>query len=440
MAEFRIDCFHNEFLAAGGTVMNAVVTVAATDTGSGSVAGVGAPSAGAPGEGLDVAAPTGSDRAELIIVDASGSMAGRRLREVKAATATAIDCLPDGVRFGVISGNHVARVAFPAEPPLAVSSPSTRKDAKEVTGRFEAGGGTAMGSWIQLAAQVLRAERGIKHAILLTDGRNESEDPSVLDAVLDGTEGEFQCDCRGVGADWEVADLRRIATHLMGTYDIVADPAGLAADFASMMKQSLGRQVADVTLRVWNPQGAQLTVFKQMEPLLIDLTSTRTDTGPQTGEYATGSWGDESRDYYLSVRVPPGEVDDEMLAARVTLLVGGEAAGQALVTAIWTEDTAKSTKINRRVAEALGETELADVIQQGIDAHRAGDIASATDRFGQAVRLATETGNADAVGRLARVVDIDDPTTGRVRPKQKVDDVDVMIIETRSTRMTRTKR
>jgi hypothetical protein len=421
-----MEVFQNEFLPEGADVMHAVLTVTASAT--------GASQPGGGGESVP------SARAEMIVVDTSGSMSGRKLREVKAATAAAIDCLPDGVSFGIIAGNHRAEVAYPPAPPLAVSSPETREAAKRAVKKFEAHGGTAMGAWVHLAAHVLREQPGIKHAILLTDGKNESEDPGVLDGILAEVEGQFQCDCRGVGTDWEVSDLRKIATALSGSYDIVADASGLSGDFASMMEASLRKQVAEVSLRVWTPQGAEVVTFKQMEPIILDLSATRTASGPLTGDYVTGSWGDESRDYFLSVRVPAGAVDDEMLAARVTLLVGGEATSQALVRTVWTDDTDKSTRIDRRVAGAMGETELADVIQEGIDAHRAGDIEAATDRWGRAVRLATESGNEEAVDRLAKVVEIEDAATGRVRPRPKVEDVDVMIVETRSTRTSRTNR
>jgi len=51
-----------------------------------------------------------------------------------------------------------------------------------------------------------------------------------------------------------VDDLRTVATTLLGTYDIVADPADLSADFADMMNEALSKQVAEVTLRVWTPR------------------------------------------------------------------------------------------------------------------------------------------------------------------------------------------
>ncbi|MFZ0249131.1 MAG: VWA domain-containing protein [Acidimicrobiales bacterium] len=417
MPEFQIESFQNEFLPQGGQVMHAVVTVCASGTGA----------ASGPAQH--------EERTELLIVDTSGSMNGKKLRSAKAATAAAIDCIPTGVRFGVITGNHEATLAVA----LDVSTPESRQRAKEAVKQFEAGGGTAIGSWIRLAATVLAQSPGIRHAILLTDGKNESEDPWILDEALAEAEGALQCDCRGVGDSWDVGELRKVATALRGDYDIVATPEGLEADFSGLMRASLLRQVAEVSLRVWTPQGAEVVALKQMDPPL-DLTGSRAVVGPLVGDYTTGSWGDECRDYYLSVRVPPGEVDDKMLAARVTLVVGDEPAGQALVTVEWTDDVAKSTRMNKRVAEAIGEGELADVIQEGVDAYHAGDVETATNRFGRAVRLANDSGNDEAMERLSKLVEIDDPVTGRVRPKAKVEKVDVMTLETRSTRTSRTSR
>ena len=422
MAEFQINAFHNEFLPRGARTVHALVTVTASGTGS-----VDAP-AGA-GAGAD-------ERSELLIVDTSGSMNGKKLRSVKEATAAAIDCIPDGVRFGIITGNHRAEVAYPPTSPLATSSPESRNAAKQAVTKFEAGGGTAIGSWIWLVPRVLSDATGIRHAILLTDGKNESEDPAVFEECLRGAEGVFQCDCRGVGADWDVKELQQVATTLLGDLDIVAQPSGLAEDFTNMMRQSLRKQVAEVALRVWTPQGAAVVALKQTEPPL-DLSGGRVDAGPLAGDYATGSWGDEERDFYLSVALPAGEVDDEMLAARVTLMVGGEPAGQSLVPVIWTDDAAKSTQMNKKVADAMGQRDLADAIQEGIDAHRDGDVSTATDRFGKAVRMANESGNDAVIERISKLVEIEDPITGRVRPKAKVEDVDLLTLETRSTRTSR---
>ena len=367
-------------------------------------------------------------------------MKGAKLAAAKVAAAAAIDCLPDGVRFAVLAGNHEAQVVYPASWPLTAATTTSREEAKDALRRLDARGGTAIGSWIALTTQLLRGETGIRHAILLTDGKNESESRHELDRVLAQAEGVFQCDCRGVGSDFEVAELMTIANALLGTQDIVPDPADLRADFASMMQTSLSKQVGAVTLRVWTPQGGHVVVLKQMEPV-VDLSGARVEVSALVGEYPTGPWGDESRDYHLSVRVPPGEmVDEKMAAARVTLVVDGEPAGQTPVLATWTDDVALSTRFNRRVAEVMNQTVLADAIQRGVDALRANDTKTATDELGLAVQLAHESDNSEVIERLSKLVDVEDPATGRVRPKAKVEQVDVMIAESRSVRTERTGR
>jgi hypothetical protein len=81
--------------------------------------------------------------------------------------------------------------------------------------------------------------------------------------------------------------------------------------------------------------------------------------------------------------------------------------------------------------------ELAQSIQEGLQARRDDDEAEATLRLGRAVQLASQSGN-DAVGRLlARVVEVVDTETGIVRMKQDVDASDEMALDTRSTRSVR---
>ena len=62
-----------------------------------------------------------------------------------------------------------------------------------------------------------------RHAILLTDGENNEPAP-VLDEAIARATGYYQCDCRGVGVDWKVEEIRRIAQALLGTVDIIPSP------------------------------------------------------------------------------------------------------------------------------------------------------------------------------------------------------------------------
>ncbi|MFF3558858.1 VWA domain-containing protein [Streptomyces sp. NPDC002574] len=439
--QFSVDIYQNEFLPEGGREVNAIVTV--TSTGGGTSGGLPLASqapADLPG--------TRPGAAVVIMVDCSGSMdyPPTKMRSARDATAAAIDTIRDGVAFAVVAGTHQAKEVYPADGGLAVADPTTRHQAKQALRRLSAGGGTAIGTWLRLADRLLStADVSIRHGILLTDGRNEHEKPEDLRAALDACAGRFTCDARGVGTDWEVKELTGIASALLGTVDIVADPSGLEADFRQMMEAAMGKEVADVVLRVWTPQGAEIQYVKQVAPTVEDLTARRAEAGPRAGDYPTGSWGDESRDYHVNVVVPTAGVGQEMLAARISLVQPQpdgtpQVLGQGLVRAVWTDDMVASTRINPQVAHYTGQAELAQVIQQGLEARKQGDFDSATAKLGRAVQLASASGNEDTAKLLAKVVDVVDAVTGTVRLKARVADADEMTLETRSTKTVRVKK
>jgi hypothetical protein len=425
MSDFTVDIAQNEYLPEGGDDVNAIVTVTSPDTG--------------------LAAPAGNTGgAEIIIIDCSGSMRSPRtkIEQARAATAAAVDVIRDGVAFAVIAGTEKAVPIFPLDYGLAIADDQTRYLAKQAVSGVLPRGGTAIGQWLRLASTMFATHPAeLRHAILLTDGQNAHETPQQLDEAIALCEGVFSCDCRGVGTDWEVSELRRISSALLGTVDIVPEPEGLAADFATMMENAMGKQVADVSLRVWTPQHAAVRFMKQVAPTVEDLTGRRSQTGPQAGDYPTGAWGaGESRDYHLCVRVTPAAVGQEMLAARVSLVVGPDVVGQGLVRALWTDDEALSTRINPNVAHYTGQAELAQAIQEGLEARKRGDEDTATAKLGRAVALAEQSGNDDTAKLLAKVVDVVDAASGTVHLKKKVDDVDEMALDTRSTKTVRTKK
>ncbi|PYC74037.1 hypothetical protein C7C46_24850 [Streptomyces tateyamensis] len=438
LPRFTADIFQNEYLAEGAREVNAIVTVTATGGGT---------TGGRPlGLGADAGPGAGQQPAVVIMVDCSGSMdyPPTKMRNARDATAVAIDSIRDGAAFAVVAGTHEAREVYPGAGELAVASPSTREAAKQSLRKLTAGGGTAIGTWLALADTLFlsRADIAIRQGILLTDGRNEHEKPEDLQRTLERVSGHFTADCRGVGTDWEVAELRRIASAMLGTADIVAEPSGLAEDFRSMMTTAMGKQVADVALRVWTPANAAVKFVKQVAPDLEDLTERRSEAGPRAGDYPTGSWGDESRDYHVCVEVPAASVGNEMLAARISLVLpqadgSTEVLAQGLVKAVWTDDLASSTRISPQVAHYTGQAELANAIQEGLEARRAGDLDTATAKLGAAVRLAHESGNEGTFKLLQGVVEVQDVKQGTVRIRQNVTEADSMTLETRSTKTVR---
>jgi hypothetical protein len=428
MTGFSAQVFQNEFLPPGSSEVHAVVTVTST----------GGPGSSGAGTG---------EAAVVIAIDTSGSMEGSRIREARRAVAAALEEIRDGVWFAVVAGYDKAHIVFPRpETPgnnqgMVRADAATRSAAQELVRQLQAKGGTAISTWLDAAGALLQAKPGaIHHAIVVTDGKNESEPPGSLHGALQRWRGVYTADCRGVGQNWVVEELRLVASALLGTVDIIPEPHEMAAEFQALMAKAMGKAVASVELRVWVPQHAELMFVKQVAPDVADLTaSAQPGPNPLTRDFPTGSWGAEERDYQVAVRVKAGNVGDEMLAARVSLVIDDQPVSQGLVKAIWSQDERLTARINPEVAHYTGQVELAQAITEGLAAREAGDVDTATARLGRAVQLAAEAGNEGTTRLLAKVVDIENSETGTVRLKRNVEQLDVMTLDTRSTKTARVR-
>ena len=342
---FKVEAFQNRFLSPGQSRIDAILQV---------TAGPGTASKGGP----------------LVlgfIVDKSGSMNGTRIDSVKRAVWQAISMLDARSWFFV--------VVFDATAQLVVkglqATDANKAAAGSALGAIQAGGGTAMSTGLELARQVFSAAPdAIRQAVFLTDGKNESEHAGSVQAELKRCVGTFQCDCWGVGTDWRVGEVQGIARALLGKASLIPEPAGIEAAFRGAMEKASSKSVKDVRLRLWAPAGAEVVFVKQVNPTIDDLTASAKVVSPQVKEYNTGAWGPgESRDFQVAVKVKPGNVNDEMLAARpsIVFLEAGPSGWveqetklpEARLFANWTQDDALSSRIDRHVAHYSGQDDLA---------------------------------------------------------------------------------
>ena len=418
--QFKVEAFHNPYLPPDTRRVDAIVTVNAQD------------------DGTMTRGRAGRTSTEALILDVSGSMQGERLISVKNAARKAIELLDEDTLFFVIAFNHEAGLVYP----LTRATPTNKHTAAEAVKRLVAGGSTRLSSGLALARQEFgKAPNTIRHALFLTDGKNAPEDEAQLQTALYQSEGMFQCDCRGVGTDWQPSQLRAIAQKLLGSAQIIPDPKGLEDDFRATLQNALSRGVGDVRLRLWTPKTARVMTCKQMSPDIIDLTARGTQIDAQTYEYPTGAWGSESRDYYAAIEIEPGTPGDEMLTCRASIIYsdnGNEVkSAPAMVLATWTEDEGLSARIEPQVAHYTGQEELAETIRLGLEARSRGDAREATARLGRAVQLAHDSGNSETTRRLQKVVDVVDAESGTVRLKAGVHKADEMDLDLMSTRTRR---
>ncbi|GAA3475123.1 vWA domain-containing protein [Nonomuraea roseola] len=412
MSDFTLQVDQHKYLPLGGREVHAILTVTGT-----------------------VAQAPPTEAAEVIIIDTSGSMTGGKIREARQAAKAAVDALREGVEFAVIAGDTSARMVYPRGRKLAKVGQSTRDNAKKAIDSLDANGGTSIGQWLLLACDLLESRPGaIRHALLMTDGQN-NEGEDAFARALKKCEGRFVCDSLGVGDDWVPDELRKVSNALLGAFDFVRDQKDLAEFFTRITEASMGKTVAELALRVWIPKDATLKYIRQVSPTLLDLSGKRTPFNPLTGDYPTGSWGAEEREYHLCVEVPTAAPGQEIRAAWVKLVRPdtGDVHASGNVLAHWTEDLALSTRINRKVAHYTGQAELHELIQEGLSARAAGDTATATARLAKAKQLADSSGREDTARLLEKVVEID-PGTGTARLRRNVEKADEIELDTGSTR------
>jgi hypothetical protein len=215
----------------------------------------------------------------------------------------------------------------------------------------------------------------------------------------------------------------------------------MEADFHRSIDSALAMAVTGVQLRLWHPKSAKLLTVKQMSPEIVPLTEKGKSADGQTWDFPTGAWGSESRDYYVAMQLSPGDMGDEMLAVRPSVVFHADGADQKAVgpnvVATWTDDESLSTRINPEVAHYTGQEELAQEIQEGLEAREKGDEDSATVHLGRAAKLAHESGNDETTNRLKKVVDIVDADHGTVRLRRDAKKADTMDLDLGSSRTAR---
>lgn len=386
--------------------------------------------------------PDGSDVAEVLVVDCSSSMSWppTKISAARQATAAAIDQLRDGTRFAVVAGTDLARQVYPPEQFTVVADRQTRAAAQRAVAGLQASGGTSIGRWLRFADDVLRqVPSTIRHVTLLTDGQN-GEPPATLRAALSRCRSTFTCDARGIGDDWNPKELMEIAEALRGTASAVRAEHELAGDFREIVERLMGKSVADLRIRITLSPFAEVRWIHQTFPTKLDLTDHMIRRDARTLEVPTGAWGDENREYELSLDVGVhGMLDVPMKAGRVELLTDSPAPPAAPLLLRRTADR-ESVPLEPSLMNTQMQQDLSIAVWDGCEAWHGNDHERAVREWAGAVRLARAVGDTKKLLALSEVVTFDMAADGPVTLRPGVTRGDVKRLELRSTESVRSRR
>ncbi len=153
----------------------------------------------------------------VLVVDTSGSMGGRSIRQAKSALRTALDRLTSRDRFNVIEFNSTARALYPEPVQLTARK---RTEARAFVDRLHATGGTNMAPAIRAALEQPHGDGRLRQIVFVTDGSvgNEAE----LFATIERRLGRARLFTVGIGSAPNSHFMRKAAQFGRGTYTHVS--------------------------------------------------------------------------------------------------------------------------------------------------------------------------------------------------------------------------
>ncbi|MFJ3693897.1 VWA domain-containing protein [Streptomyces sp. NPDC090052] len=369
----------------------------------------------------------GPRHAVVFLIDHSSSMVNppTRMAAARNAAAAAVHAVPDGAYFAVVAGRDRPATVYPEQPgghrTLAVADDVTRRAAEDALRACHPGGGTAIGSWLGRARELFAGLPGggadfVRHALLLTDGRNEPgyESRDELAAVVAACTGQFTCDAIGIGDGWDTGELLLITTGLNGTAHAFeeTDPTGpLPARLHDLTRQAAERDLTGLRLRLYRSDNAELRSFAQVHPTRRTLRPV--EETEFLREFATEPWGDETRSYLLSLsaRHTAGAEGAELMLTEVELVRDGAARPPVRlppsrpVVVRWSGDHGLYSRVHPDVGHFLHQEDLVRYFEEGCAALRAHDPGTARRALGRAWQLAVEVGDDAMREHLEKMVE-----------------------------------
>jgi len=233
----------------------------------------------------------------VIVLDRSGSMQGRKLKDARRAVLKLLSNLSAKDRFAMVTYSEGVQIASG----LINVTKSNRGHLVAAVNGVRAGGGTNLGAGLQAGINMLRTPYRSNNAarvILISDGlanRGIIDPESLAGIASAAVESEFAVSTVGVGVDFNEQLMTAIADRGTGNYYYLENPAA----FAEVFQQEL-----------YNTQTASITGLKIQIPVNSGITLSDAAGYPITihnGQavfYPGNLRSGQTRKLYLALQIP----------------------------------------------------------------------------------------------------------------------------------------
>jgi Ca-activated chloride channel family protein len=213
---------------------------------------------------LRVRADQGSDVVEaraavamVLVVDTSGSMAGRKIDDARRAALAMLDEMQSDDMVSVVRFATQAEVLVPLGRVSDV-----RNEARRQIERLRAEGNTDIANALRSADRALGWTRDgrIGRIVVVTDGRDTSGAPRSTGADVARIEAArgFTVSALGIGADYDDAYLAGISDAGRGNYEFLRDSSALARFLSKELREAARTRVRNVEASLSLPPDARI--------------------------------------------------------------------------------------------------------------------------------------------------------------------------------------
>jgi Ca-activated chloride channel family protein len=278
--------------------------------------------------------PTTAPTDLMVILDRSGSMAGAKIEQARAAIRELVARLGAEDRFGLVSYANNADVVIP----LTAVDPGGRDRWAATLAGIVADGGTNMSSGLDLGLDTIERARSagrVPHAIVLSDGLANQGDAShdgLVRRAARAARGEYMLTTVGIGADFNEDLMTAMADAGTGNYYYLKVGDDLASVFASEFGAARATVASGLAVRIEPADGVRV----------VDAAGYPIEHAPDAAVFRPGSlFAGQERRIWVTVAVPSHAIGDVPLGrvmldyadgARRTTLAFSEAPHVACVS------------------------------------------------------------------------------------------------------------
>ncbi|MDP1590336.1 MAG: VIT and VWA domain-containing protein [Prosthecobacter sp.] len=191
-------------------------------------------------------------REVTLVIDRSGSMAGPKLDQVKAAALQVIEGLNDGEGFNLIVYNEAVEM-FASQP--VIKNAETTKQARDYISALRVSGGTNIHDSVVEALRQKPLDGMLPLVLFLTDGLptiGQTSEKAIREAVAKGNPHQRRVFTFGVGVDVNTPLLSRIARETRASAEFVLPKEDVEVKVGRVFDRLRGPMLTRPALRVLN--------------------------------------------------------------------------------------------------------------------------------------------------------------------------------------------